>query len=149
MRPRGRLRNRSGQALVEFALVLPILMILTFAIIDFGRAWSASHALADAAREGLRIVVVKDASQGIPEAEAAIAARLAPLGISLAADQITWTTVDGTGTEVALTGEPTRGDPVTVTLTHDFQYLIIGRLLDWAAGAENVDLQSSYTMRAE
>ena len=46
----------SGQTLVEFALVLPVLILLILAVIDFGRAAVDYNALAHAAREGAQQV---------------------------------------------------------------------------------------------
>jgi Flp pilus assembly protein TadG len=40
---------------VEFALVLPLLLLLVFGIIDFGRALNAQVTLTQAAREGARL----------------------------------------------------------------------------------------------
>src|SRR5690554_1734647 len=48
----------AGQALVEFALVLPLLLVLVIAVFEFGRAWSAYQVITDAAREGARNAVV-------------------------------------------------------------------------------------------
>ena len=31
------MKNKSGQALIEFILILPVLLLLIFALIDFGR----------------------------------------------------------------------------------------------------------------
>src|SRR6187455_1267661 len=42
----------SGQSLVEFALVLPLLLLLFAAILDLGRMASAQIAITNAAREG-------------------------------------------------------------------------------------------------
>ncbi len=44
-----------GQALVEFALVVPIFLILMFGIIDFGRYVYTANALSNSAREAARI----------------------------------------------------------------------------------------------
>ena len=41
-----------GSAAVEFVLVLPVLLIILFGIIDFGRLLHAKLQLAEAAREG-------------------------------------------------------------------------------------------------
>ena len=49
---------RRGQALVEFALVVPILLLLLLGIVDFARAWNVYEVLTDAAREGAREAVV-------------------------------------------------------------------------------------------
>ena len=52
------LRRRSGQALVEFALVLPIFLLLLFGTIDFGRYVYYVQILNNAAREGARYAIV-------------------------------------------------------------------------------------------
>jgi hypothetical protein len=39
---------------VEFAIILPVLMLLVFGIIDFGHAWYMRHLMSDASREGAR-----------------------------------------------------------------------------------------------
>jgi Flp pilus assembly protein TadG len=44
-----------GSVAVEFALLLPILLLRVFGIIDFGRALNAQITLTQAAREGARI----------------------------------------------------------------------------------------------
>jgi Flp pilus assembly protein TadG len=49
---------KHGQALVEFALVLPIFILLLVAIFDLGRAVFAYNTLTNAAREGARIAIV-------------------------------------------------------------------------------------------
>ena len=47
-------RGARGQAVVEFALVLPFLVLLFFGLIDVGRAIYIGNAAAQAAREGAR-----------------------------------------------------------------------------------------------
>jgi hypothetical protein len=53
-----RLRSQSGEALVEMALVLPILIVLSMGMLDFGRAFYMKSLLDQAAREGARVAVV-------------------------------------------------------------------------------------------
>ncbi len=43
-----------GQSLVEFALVIPIFLLIVFALIDMGRLVYINNALAEGAREGTR-----------------------------------------------------------------------------------------------
>ena len=50
-----KLSHRRGQALTEFALVLPIFAILLFGIIDVGRFVYTANALSNGAREGARV----------------------------------------------------------------------------------------------
>ncbi|HUZ54815.1 MAG TPA: TadE family protein [Streptosporangiaceae bacterium] len=47
-----------GAAAVEFALLLPLLLLLLFGIIDFGRALNAQVTLTQAAREGARLTAL-------------------------------------------------------------------------------------------
>lgn len=49
-----------GAAAVEFALVLPILLLLTFGIISFGYAFHVQTLLDNAARDAVRVYVLSD-----------------------------------------------------------------------------------------
>ena len=51
-------RDEEGAALVEFALVLTLLVMLTFGIIEFGRAYNAQVTLTHATREGVRVLAI-------------------------------------------------------------------------------------------
>jgi Flp pilus assembly protein TadG len=51
-------RGESGEALVEFALILPIMLVLSLGMLDFGRAFHAKSLVDQAAREGCRIAIV-------------------------------------------------------------------------------------------
>ena len=51
-------RNEAGQAMVEMALVLPILLILIGGIVDFGWLFYNQLSLTNAAREGARYAVI-------------------------------------------------------------------------------------------
>ena len=56
----GRRRGRSpGQTLVEFALVLPVFLLLFFGVIDGGRAVYMNSVVSQAAREGARVAAVE------------------------------------------------------------------------------------------
>lgn len=52
---RGRMRRSRGQTLVEFALVLPIVILLFMILFDFGRVIFAQNAIAHDAREATRV----------------------------------------------------------------------------------------------
>jgi hypothetical protein len=43
-----------GQSLVEFALVMPMLLVMLLGIMEFGRAWHVSQIVTDAARQAAR-----------------------------------------------------------------------------------------------
>jgi hypothetical protein len=55
-RPRhGDERESSGQALVEFALILPVFLLVLMGMLEFGSAYDHRNAMAYAVREGARV----------------------------------------------------------------------------------------------
>jgi Flp pilus assembly protein TadG len=52
------IKKENGASAVEFAIILPILVILVFGIFEFGIAYNNWIALTHAAREGARIAAV-------------------------------------------------------------------------------------------
>ena len=55
---RGYLKQQRSQGLTEFALIAPVLLLLTFGIIDFGRGLYFYITLQQAANEGARVAVL-------------------------------------------------------------------------------------------
>jgi Flp pilus assembly protein TadG len=55
---RNRVSPRSGAALVEFAVVLPVFVLFILGIIEFGRAFMVGQLVTNAAREGARQAVL-------------------------------------------------------------------------------------------
>ena len=53
-----RTRNKKGTTIVEFALVLPLFLLLILGIFDFGRYFFVDHTLQFATREGMRLALV-------------------------------------------------------------------------------------------
>ena len=74
-------RDDRGAAAVEFALVLPILLLLLGGIIDFGFAFNTQISLTHAAREGVRVEAL-DSGDAV---EVALAAFTAPAATDAAA----------------------------------------------------------------
>jgi Flp pilus assembly protein TadG len=54
-------RGRSGAAVVEFAIVAPLLFSLILGIIEFGRAFMIAEVVINASREGARYAVSQNA----------------------------------------------------------------------------------------
>ena len=52
------MKNNRGQVLVETALILPLLLLLIFGMVDFGRAMYTKNTLTNAARSGARAAAV-------------------------------------------------------------------------------------------
>lgn len=49
------IKDKRGIAAVEFALVLPVLLLLIFGIIEMGTAWYYRQMMVNASREGARL----------------------------------------------------------------------------------------------
>jgi len=59
------LQNCTGQAMVELALVLPVLLLLVFGIVEFGRIFSTQLLVTSCAREAVREAVVGAGDEAI------------------------------------------------------------------------------------
>jgi len=56
---RDRISREEGVAAVEFAIILPVLALILFGVLEFGRVWSQYQVFQGAAREGARCAAVK------------------------------------------------------------------------------------------
>jgi hypothetical protein len=77
-------RNRAvepGQSLVEFALVLPILIILLLGVFDFGRAIAAYNSVSNGARSAARVAIVNQDPEQVEAAAIAEAFWLVPIEV--------------------------------------------------------------------
>jgi Flp pilus assembly protein TadG len=102
-------RGESGQALVEAALVLPVLLVLVFGVVMAGRVVHAKIAVQAAAREGSRtLATAPSEEQGLTDANDA--ARSAADGYGLPADGVA-VQLESNGFE--------RGGTVTATVSFD------------------------------
>lgn len=112
-------RNLGGQALVEFVFVLPILLLLMVAIIDFGIIFYSQMAVSNAAWEGARAgATIVDPAQGDHEIIGAVHSAAYGLDISrLTID------IDPTQDEPPRNQSfpSPRGDPLTVTVQYQVQ----------------------------
>jgi Flp pilus assembly protein TadG len=146
------LRGRKGQALAEFALILPILFLLIAGIIEFGRGWNIKQALTDAAREGARYTVVDDkgpAQDATPIIDR-IKARLTLANIPTTNPP---TTISVTPvSKIKACGIPltnASGAEMTVLVTTRYRMGWVGAILKWAGGSNTITIASQATMRNE
>lgn len=52
-------KREKGQNLVEFALILPVFLLLVVGMAEFGRGWMTRNILTGAAREGARVAAIQ------------------------------------------------------------------------------------------
>ncbi|MGB5675567.1 MAG: TadE family protein [Gemmatimonadota bacterium] len=141
VRRRARRRTRlgeAGQALVEIAIALPILLALLIGIFEFARAYNVQQVITNAAREGAREGVLPSTSQAA--AVARTDARLADANIVSAT--VTYTCTGGCDT----------GDAVTVEVSVPYTFRFIGPVLSLFSSGVNpgtITLRSEATMRKE
>jgi hypothetical protein len=66
---RHRTSRDEGVAAVEFALILPVLALILFGVLEFGRVWSQYQVYQGAAREGARCAAVASTSECVVQDE--------------------------------------------------------------------------------
>jgi hypothetical protein len=132
-----------GQALAEFALVLPLLLLLIAGIVEFARAWNIKQAVTDAAREGIRHVVLAD-GKTLAEAKTKIEERLA-----LASIETSSVAFSSPGCPTVSNCVHVSGEQMSVDVSTQYRMAFIGTLLKWLVGAQNVTISTRATMRNE
>lgn len=111
-----KMKNERGQTMTEFALVLPILIVLLLGIVQFGIAFNNYVTLTDAVRAGARLAAVsRSSSDPVGDCRARVLA---------AADNLKRSELEPT---ITCTSTWTPGSDVTVHA--DYPYSI--SLLDW------------------
>jgi len=140
------LGGRKGQALAEFALILPVLFLLIAGIIEFGRGWNIKQALTDAAREGARNTVVVD-GRSTTDIENLVKQRLTLANI-LTTDPPTTISITPTAS-FKCPGGVGSGDEMTVLVTTQYRMGWVGAIMKWAGGSNTITISSRATMRNE
>jgi Flp pilus assembly protein TadG len=139
-----RVRDESGQGLVELALVLPVLLALVLGILEFGRAYHLKNVVTDAAREGARLAVVQDPLITQDSVKATILTRLHTAGILDSAITVTFDTVPPPGGHWRETGAMQ-----TVYVGAKYRFGWFGLLFKALTGSEWMTIASLLTMRNE
>ena len=119
-----------GQSLVEFALVLPLFLLLLIGIAEFGRAWMTRNVLTGASREAVRIAAIQgNAASALSRANTI----LSSAGIS--------------GASVNIDDDGTPYGTCSVTVSYAFPVTVAG-FLPGLSGT-NFTLSTSTSMRKE
>ena len=130
-------RRKRGQALVEFALVVPLFLLLLAGMIDFGLGLNASIAVSNAAREGARLGAVSAVSSDIIDR---VNSMMAPYpGLPTAVSATCTHIGGGTCTLDNSSTKPGSGDSVIVTVTYDYNMvwpLAMGKVITLTSTAK-------------
>jgi Flp pilus assembly protein TadG len=111
---RGGAPNQRGTALVEFALVFPFLLVLTLGVVDISRAFWIKNVVDQAAREGVRYLVVHSVADSA--------------GVRARVQEVT-ESANVTLTSLTITG-PGAGQIMTVKPAVQFDWIFPG-LFNW------------------
>lgn len=87
-----------GQTLTEFALIIPVILLVLLGLFDLGRAVYAYTTISNAAREGARVLIVDQTqTSGVYRAQSEAAGSATALGIADAAVTVAFRTPDLSG----------------------------------------------------
>lgn len=130
MDERSVIRNEEGQAMTEFAVILPILVVLVLAIAQFGVVFNNYVTLTDAVRAGARAAAVSRQASD-------------PTGTATSAVRSSAVNLDQGNLNVAVSSTWQPGSNVTVTASYPYSIDLLG----WVLTSGNVT--STTTERVE
>ena len=136
----GRLRSERGAELIEFALVLPLLLLLIAGVVDFGMMFQSYEVVTNAAREGARVGVLP--GYNVPDVQARVDAYLAASGLTGAR------TTNVTNIPVATAAGTFTARRVTLAYTYTFAVLGMAAPL-FGGNFGNIQLNAVAVMRTE
>jgi len=125
IRRHSRRHQAKGQGLVEFALLLPVLVLMIFGVLELGRAFFAFIAISNSAREGARVFTFRPDVTTMADINAAVNSELgsSPLvdktkitSIQIQCGNSYTTVANDTALKACPKFQPIR---ITVTYSHD------------------------------
>jgi Flp pilus assembly protein TadG len=141
--------SSGAQSIVEFAIVVPLFLLLTFAVIDLGRLFFVQMTLQHAMRQAARLAVtgntLPDPSNPVNQLSRVnsiiLAAQQAAVGLDVTSIQIS--SAQGGNSGPARAGGP--GDTVTIALTTNLRLItpVIGRFFG-ANGTYTFTVQTTF-----
>ncbi len=134
--PSRSLRSDGGASAVELAILLPVLLLVVFGIIDFGRMLNAQITITEAAHEGARWSALRQTTP-TPANRAVTAA----VGLSPAP----------TANVTACPAAPAVTDQATAVVTYQFSFVTpfnaLAGMFGGGGGANTVQLRATGVMR--
>jgi Flp pilus assembly protein TadG len=137
---RGRARDEAGIAAIEFALFLPLLLILLLGIIDFGMLMTSRAGLVNASREGVRAgIILTDPPRTADDIETVVKDAMTYSG---------WDSSDVAAASVTVAGTGgTTGTDLTVQIESNYSFFILSHLIP--SIADDIPLRATTTMKHE
>ena len=147
-----------GQAIIELALTLPLLLMVVLGVFDFGLMFQRYEVVTNAAREGARLAVLTDQFT-TAQAEARAKDYLSAGGVSGTIRSGPCTSVGAAGSicvsvvinkGVAITGTSVTVDEAVSTVEYDHQFAFVGPIMGLFGGSlGTTPLRATSRMRVE
>ena len=135
------LRSERGTAILETALTLPLLLLVSVGIFEFGRAYQTWQVITNAAREGARVAVLPNIADGAAEARVRQYLTLGQLPQAASAGvAVTAGSVDIGGVTA-----PTS----VVTVTYPFNFVVLQPVARLVVSGSQVGAAVTLTARSE
>ena len=138
--------SERGAAIIETALTLPILLLVSVGIFEFGRAYETWEVMTNAAREGARVAVLPNPTAGA--ADARVRAYLQVGGLNY--DSSVGVAIDPVQVSLGAAGNASAS---RVTVTYPFTFMVlqpVARLVVLGSTAGGpITLTAAATMRNE
>ena len=120
-----RARREDGAALVETAFVLPIMLLVSVGIFEFGRAYQTWQVITNATREGARVAVLPEYTDD--SVKARVRTYLKDGGLPAAiVDDTAKTNVDITATTIPIdVGGTNTASAARVVVEYPFEFMVL------------------------
>jgi hypothetical protein len=146
--PKAHDHRDGGQALAEFVVVVPALLLLFFGIVELGAAWRTYQVVTNTAREGARAAVLPTATQA--RVDSIVQFRLSTGGLE--PGNATVEVICAAGPGACFPGVPGQSTEVRISYPHTF--ILLGPVVELATGGSGaswgtVTLSSGLVMRNE
>lgn len=121
---KSRLKSERGAELIEFALILPLLLLIMLGIVDFGFMFQRYEVLTNAAREGARIAVLPGYTTADVQARVCAYVKTGGLPLTGTCPNPGNPAISVTNVSIAVPAGPAlTAKSVTVTFTHSYMFV--------------------------
>ena len=132
--------EEAGASAVEFAIILPVLILFLFGIIEFSILFYDKAVITNASREGARAGIVYRYPERVTDGE------IQQVVIDYCADHLI-TFAETPSLTISTTPGLEAGDPLTVTVDYYYQFLVLPNFVTALTGG--INLAATTVMRME